>query len=105
MEPVFIDVGPSGWDLGNLMPHRVGIVALERGTTTAAAGRLDLERISQPLGWDEGTGVAGMSGAGGRDPIRPTAPGTGLLIWSFETVLPASGRVFPATHRRTASDP
>ena len=61
MQPVLIDVGLNRRDLGDLVPERVGVVTLERGTTPAAVGRLDLVRVPELFGWDESPGVAGMS--------------------------------------------
>jgi hypothetical protein len=70
MESVFINVGLNGRDLGDLMPHRAGVVAVKRGTTATAAGRLDLERISQSFGWDQRSGVAFVTGLAAPLPPR-----------------------------------
>jgi hypothetical protein len=52
VEAVFIDIGTDGRDLGDLMPHRIGVLSLERSTTASTVRRLDLEGLSELLGWD-----------------------------------------------------
>jgi hypothetical protein len=62
VESVFIDVGANRRDLSDLMSHRVEVFALEGGTTASTVRRLDLESLSELLGRDQRSGVAGVSG-------------------------------------------
>jgi hypothetical protein len=62
VEAVFIDVGSDGWDLGDLVPNRLGVFSLQCAATACAVGRLDLEDLSNLLGWDQGSGVPLMVG-------------------------------------------
>jgi hypothetical protein len=77
VQTILIYVGPEGWDFGDLMPSRIGVVAVKGGTTPAAVGRLDLERFAELFGRDKVPSVAGMSGLApalppGRRRRRPT---------------------------------
>jgi hypothetical protein len=70
VEAVFIDIGTDGRDLGDLMAHRIGVISLERSTTASAVRRLDLEGLSDLLGWDDRSGVASVTGLAALLPPR-----------------------------------
>ena len=53
MESVFIDIGADRRDLGDLVPHRFGVVPPEDRAAALAVRRLDLEGLADLLGWDE----------------------------------------------------
>ncbi len=58
MEAVFIDVGTDGRDLSDLVSQGIGIVPLQRGATTLALRRPDLEGLSKLSEWDQRSGVS-----------------------------------------------
>jgi hypothetical protein len=62
MEPVFIHRRFDGWDLGDLMPERFGVVAVQRLTTPAARLRLAVDDMPELLRRDQGSGVPAMTG-------------------------------------------
>jgi hypothetical protein len=82
VEAVFIDIGADGRDLGDLMPHRVGVVSLERCTTASAVRRLHLEGLSELLGRDKLAGVTLVTGL-----AAPLPPGR----WGRRTPLDLHG--------------
>jgi hypothetical protein len=87
VEAVFIDVGPDGRDLGDLVPHRLGVFPLQCAATARAVSRLDLEDLSNPLGWDQGSSVPLMAGLTSTLPPGRGAGGRRLTFtagWSVE---------------------
>jgi hypothetical protein len=70
VKAVFIDIGTDGRDVGDLMPHRIGVLSLERSTTASAERRLDLEGLSELLGRDQRSGVASVTGLAAPLPAR-----------------------------------
>lgn len=62
MEPVLVHHGLDRRDLGDLMPERLGVVAVQRVTTPAARRRLAVDDLPEPLGRDQGSGVTAMTG-------------------------------------------
>jgi hypothetical protein len=62
VESVFVDIGADRRDLGDLVPHRIGVVPLEGRTAALAQRRPDLEGLADLLGWDECPGVPLVAG-------------------------------------------
>ena len=52
VEAVLIDIGSDRRDLGDLMPHRIGVASLEGRSAAPAQRRPDLEGLPDLLGWD-----------------------------------------------------
>ena len=57
MEPVFVDHRPDRRHLGDLMPDRFGIIAVQVVAAPAAALRLALEDLAELFGRHQGSWV------------------------------------------------
>ena len=62
VESVFVDIGADRRDLGDLVPHRIGVVPLEGRAAAPAMRRPNLEGLADLLGWYEGPGVPPVAG-------------------------------------------
>ena len=62
MQAVFVDVGADGRDLGHPVSQGIGIVSPQRGATSLALRRLDLEGLAEVFGWYQRSGVSLVTG-------------------------------------------
>ena len=62
MEPVLVHHRLDRWHLGDLMPDRFGIIAMQLDAASATLLRLALEDLPESFGRDQGTGVMAMVG-------------------------------------------
>ena len=76
VEAILIDIRSHGRDLGDLVPQRFGVMAVQRGPVAAALRRLDLEGVPELLGWDQGSGMS----VDGRVARSDSAPKAGRVV-------------------------
>jgi hypothetical protein len=62
MEPVFVHHRLDGWDFGDLVPERLGVVAVQLLAAPAALLRFALDTLPELLGRDQDSGMMAMTG-------------------------------------------